>query len=103
MAIDKSDAQPGLPCCLDPHAGAESLLQTFPGTPGTRAPPRTAASSSSPAGLAAAGREGLTRPHRGGVDVPQTAGGLPQQDRHFGASGRQALSELCLLAFLGTL
>lgn len=54
-------------------------------------------------GLAAAGREGLTRPHRGGVDVPQTTGGLPQQDRHLRASGGQALSELSPLAYLGTL
>lgn len=92
-------AQPGLPCCLDPHAGAEWLLQAHLGAERLL---RQLLPQAPGAGLAAAGREGLTPLHRGGVDVPQTTGGSPQQDCHFGASGSRALSELCLLAYLGT-
>lgn len=69
------------------HLGPERLLgQLLPQAAG--------------AGLAAAGREGLIPPHRGGVDVLQTAGGSPQRDRHLGAPGSLALSEFCLLPYI---
>lgn len=71
------------------HLGAERLLGQLP--------PQAAG-----AGLAAARSEELTPLHRGGVDVPQTTAGSPKRDRHLGASGSQALSVLCLLAYLGT-
>lgn len=66
MTVGKSDAQPGLPCCFDPHAGAESLLQTFPAHLGPERLLGQLLPQAAWAGLAAAGRKGLTRPHGGG-------------------------------------
>lgn len=77
VSAGKGDVWPGLPCCPDPQAGAESLSRSSPlhTWNSSACLPDRAVSEAARLGLAAVGPRRLTPSHQGGVDFPETAGG----------------------------
>lgn len=77
VSAGKGDVWPGLPCCPDPQAGAESLSRSSPlhTWNSSACLPDRAVSEAARLGLAAMGPRRLTPSHQGGVDFPETAGG----------------------------
>lgn len=107
VSAGKGDVWPGLPCCPDPQAGAESLSRSSPlhTWNSSACLPDRAVSEAVRLGLAAVGPRRLTPSHQGGVDFPETAGGGGGGgggDNHLGTSGSQSLSEHHLLTYLET-